>query len=520
MVRAKMARAAVGVKWLGGLLIMLNAALLYPQDSSPRTVTVKLVADEKFRESDAWLEETRQTIKNSFFHFDRRFGIRLKIKEFHYWKPNGAGKPLPYYLDDLRSTINKSDSDLVIGIVSTHRLANGPAAISHFFDGYILAAGLKQRETLEFLLTHEICHIFGAIDLNEKEAIMAGRDPAERFDEFTEQVVRLHKCRTFCPNSFPLPANALDEAISLFKHRAELGLGEPETYMRLTILYGERKDYNSALSACSELQKLSPGLKTIHGIMGNLYLNQNHNEKAIDEFQIALASNPDSPDIQCNLGIAFARKGLLHDAEARYKSALELDPNSIKAHANLANLYFMLGNTDQAIYECRTALAISPEVAEALCTLAAALIRKNGPIIALSNEAEAAGWDPDLNDITEIRRAEKGVQEAVEICQKAAALKPDLPDAHNILGIGYAYQERPREAEAEFLRALEIKPGHLQAHYNLGLLYFARGGGEKAAAHLKKIIEIDPSSALARRVLARVFERQNGYSVLSEDAEK
>jgi Tfp pilus assembly protein PilF len=69
-------------------------------------------------------------------------------------------------------------------------------------------------------------------------------------------------------------------------------------------------------------------------------------------------------------------------------------------------------------------------------------------------------------------------------------------------------------------RALEIKPGYLQAHYNLGLLYFTRGVTEKAAAHLKKIIEIDPSSALARHVLARVFERQNGYSVLSEYSEK
>lgn len=515
-----MGRAAAGVRWTGCLLLMINAAHLYPQASSPRTVAVKVVADEKFRESDTWLEETRSTIKNSFFHFDKRFGIRFKIKKIHYWKPNGAGKPLPYFLDELRGTIGKDDSDLVIGIISPHRLANGAAAISHFFDGYILAAGLRQQPTLEFLLTHEICHIFGAIDLNESDSVMASRDPVEKFDPFTERIIRLHRDRTFRFHTFPLSRDRLDDAILAFGQRTELRLGEPEAHMRLAVLYGEKKDYDSALAACSELQRLSPGLKAVHTMMGNLYLSQNRNEKAIDEYLIALTSNPGSADIQCNLGIAYARKGQLQDAEARYKSALKLDPNSIKAHANLANLYLGLGNTEQAILECRAALAVSPEVAEALCTLGAALIRKNLAIVVSSNGAEAGVWDPDLNDITEIRRAKAEMQEAVETCQKATVLKPDLPDAHNILAIGYAHQERFDEAEQEFIRALEINPGYLQAHYNLGLFYFSRGASEKAALHLKKIIEINPSSAVARRVLAQVFRNQESYSVITENTEK
>lgn len=481
------------------------AAALYSQALSPRTINVKVVADENFRTRDSWMEDTCKIIRDSFFQFDKRFGIHLKIKDCVYWKPEGSKKPIPYFLNDLRNKVNKETSDLVLGIISPQRIAQGPAAGASFPDGYILVIELKPKYPYAYLLSHELCHIFGAVDLNEKDTIMAVRDPSHKFDAFTQQAILLHKDRPFSPGSLPLPRDKVDEAISLFRQRAELRLGESEIFMRLINLYGEKKDYASALSACSDLQKLNPNQTELHSLLGNIYLNQNDNDKAIDEFQKALGISQELPDTYCNLGLAYARKGLSDDAEAQYKLAVKLGPNHFRSHANLATLYLKRGKIDQAISECQTALAICPEMADVLCTQAAALVQRNDRVVTFSGCPEVPVWDPNIDNSALARRAENEIREAEGLCRKALILKPDLPEAHNVLGIVYINQKKYGEAEAEFLRALEISPDHQQAHYYLGLLYFTLGSTDKAAFHLRKIIEIDPSSDLGLWILARSF---------------
>jgi len=495
-----MARKVRRSIWICCGLLLLSLGPIFPQDRSPRTIQVKVAADTKFCIQDRWHSRACREIRKSFAHFDGQFGLQFKIKEFIYWSPKSPKNSLPHFLNDLRKNSGRDGYDIIIGVISPERLIGRPSGMASYFDGYILVTDLEPKYPLEFLITHELCHMFGAVDLDERDSIMSMREVSYQFDEFTKKMVLLQRDRSFNSSFFPLSTNALDESIELFKRRTELRLEEPGVYFKLAVLCTERKDYASAQDACFPLLKSYPDLVGLHSILGNIFLGQDEDDKAIEELLKELAICPDLPEIRCNLGLAFSKKGRLNDAVEQYKFALGLDPNFAKAHADLGHLYLKEGAIDQAIGECRTALKICPEISEALCTLAASLILKHES--AVSTELSATETE-----------AVKAIEEAVELCQKAISLRGDIAGPHNILGVAYVFQKNFQGAEAEFMKSEEISPDSLLAHFNLGRLYFSSGQTEKAAYHLKKIMALDPSSDLGHWILAQVFQAQNSSTV-------
>jgi tetratricopeptide (TPR) repeat protein len=494
---AQEVRKTIGV-CCGSLLLSLGTLL--PQNRPPRTLQVKVAADTKFYIQDRWHSGAGREIRRAFAHFEGPFGLQFKIKEFVYWSPKSPENTLPHFLNELRQDSGREGWDITIGVISPERISQEPFAMASYFDGYVLVTDLRPKCPLEFLIAHELAHMFGAVDIKERDSIMSMREASYRFDAFTQSVVSLQRDRSFHPSLFPLSADALDDSIELFKERAGLGLEEPGAYLRLAILCSEREDYASAQEACLSLLRLNPGLEGLHSLLGNIYLGQNEDDKALEEMLKELAICPDLPETHCNLALAYSRKGRVNEAAEQYKLALRLDPRFAKAHADLGHLYLKDGVVDQAISECRTALRICPENLEALCTLAAALLFISDP--ARLFDLSAPGTE-----------AVRAVGEAVELCQKAISLRADIAGPHSILGVAYVFQKNFPAAEKEFLQAIEISPDSLLAHFHLGLIYFSSGRTEMAAYHLKRIIDLDPSSELGHWILTQVFQAQNCGSV-------
>ena len=60
--------------------------------------------------------------------------------------------------------------------------------------------------------------------------------------------------------------------------------------------------------------------------------------------------DPSYPTPLNDAGVLLEDAGRLADAEKSYSKALELNPNYLEAHANLAMLYERMGKKEQAIY--------------------------------------------------------------------------------------------------------------------------------------------------------------------------
>ena len=101
-----------------------------------------------------------------------------------------------------------------------------------------------------------------------------------------------------------------------------------------------------------------------------------------------------------------------------------------------------------------------------------------------------------------IRKGELALAEA----QLNSVLKrePREANALNLLGVIRAQQDRPREAEQFFLRAIEANKSLFGAYLNLAQLYLQKGERKRAEEYLVAALEIRPDDVPTLRSLANI----------------
>ncbi|MEX0695259.1 MAG: tetratricopeptide repeat protein [Rhodospirillales bacterium] len=113
------------------------------------------------------------------------------------------------------------------------------------------------------------------------------------------------------------------------------------------------------------------------------------------------------------------------------------------------------------------------------------LMSNSGPAIAAGSEPVAT----EVGEIGQARDALKGgdFAAAEALLRKAVAKDPGSADAWNLLGFATRKQEKLKEAEEYYLKALAIDSKHIGAMEYLGILYVKTGRLEEANAMLARI---------------------------------
>jgi tetratricopeptide (TPR) repeat protein len=101
---------------------------------------------------------------------------------------------------------------------------------------------------------------------------------------------------------------------------------------------------------------------------------------------------------------------------------------------------------------------------------------------------------------------------AIECLQAAIHEKPDIPEAHNNLGMVLAQEGRLAEAAACFRQAVRLKPDFADGHSNLGNVLQELGLLEEAAGHLQEALRLRPNFAAAHNNLGVVLLRKGNLA--------
>jgi len=80
--------------------------------------------------------------------------------------------------------------------------------------------------------------------------------------------------------------------------------------------------------------------------------------------------------------------------------------------------------------------------------------------------------------------------EAIAECKKAIAINPNYAEAHTNLGLAYGDKGMFDEAIAECKKAIAINPNYAKAHNNLAVVYYEQGQYDLAIKHCDKAIEL------------------------------
>ena len=233
---------------------------------------------------------------------------------------------------------------------------------------------------------------------------------------------------------------------------------------------------------------------------------QDRYQEAIEAYNAALVTLPDSPTLLNNLGFASYSVGDIESALTNLERAVELDPNYDEAKLNLGLISYGVGRFSRAVEVLQDVAASSPELMDITVNI---------------NEGEEELSFSDL-----IARAQQQDQAQLGSVENVAAagLSPDAQAALNE-GIALLEEQRYAEAAGSFERSRSIEDTAAGAFYhafalqrsgqpdaaitaylraaeelgdnpnllnNLGFAYFVVGLSGEALLALEKSIALNP----------------------------
>ncbi|MFC2161954.1 tetratricopeptide repeat protein [Acidobacteriota bacterium] len=493
-------------------LLMFFGGILLSQVPSGNSVKVKIALDTGTEKADWWEKRIRPLVEETFQVFEETFRIHLHINQVERWNPGKETRSLYGSLLSLQNQVRHGENDIILGFIFQSMGQSSRFGAADYLSGNMLLKTLVGSHIIKIALRHELCHLFGAIDLNETNSIMNRGNPVLIFDEFTKNIILLNKFRSFEKNSFPIPHEQLDEAIALYKERQKRKKSEADIHTMLAILHIEKQDYESAIKECRLALDLGVRLQLqVHNLLGIAFRKSGRINEAIKEYESIINTWPMVPETHYNLGIAYMKQNRVNEAIQAYQKAAELNPNFNKAYANMGYAFLKQGNTEKAIQACEKALEIYPQYAEALSTLGAAfLLNENyknaeeASLEALKLNEKLPGAHINMGTLY-LKKAQS--QNAIQEYTRAIELDSKNPEAHYNLGRVYLLENRVLEAEEEFKEALELDPLYLKAMSNLALCYLKMELYENAAHVCERALDILPNyiPALTNLVHAYLF---------------
>mgnify|MGYP001817006014 CR=1 FL=1 len=182
-----------------------------------------------------------------------------------------------------------------------------------------------------------------------------------------------------------------------------------------------------------------------------------------------------SANLLVALSEAYEAQGLLGRAESVTREALMLDPEHVRAHLRMGDLYFRLGWPKSGLESYQQAVALAPGDPAPMVRLVAGHLEASQMTV------------------------------AEDTCLEFISLYPDQPDLWLSLGQVFEKQEKRRAAFTTYGQVLTLDPQNSLAYARQGRLFCQFGQFTSAEAACRRALELDPDNKLAHAYLGIAF---------------
>jgi predicted O-linked N-acetylglucosamine transferase (SPINDLY family)/nucleoside-diphosphate-sugar epimerase len=288
-----------------------------------------------------------------------------------------------------------------------------------------------------------------------------------------------------------VPAATYNDAANLYRagRRSEAEAAvtkvlarQPDHVPSLNLLGVLRRQAGDPLRARASLERaaaLDPGSETAWINIGNVMLDLEDAEAAIEAYSRGLAAAPARADTLRLLGNALSRAGRHAEAIERLDAALAANPASKSTLRDRARAHFAARRFDAALADVETALRAAPQDTEMR------LLR------------------------AQMRRLSGNAPEAIAELRDIARLAPRNADAHLALADALLAQEEREAANEHYRQAVALRPDdELPLGKLCWCLLNSRYGDEAT--------NVAEAASIARRMLARgTLQPANAHAVQS-----
>jgi tetratricopeptide (TPR) repeat protein len=225
-------------------------------------------------------------------------------------------------------------------------------------------------------------------------------------------------------------------------------------------------------------------------------------QDANDIYRAAIEADSTYLEAQLEAAELFTEKYNYGDAAQFLDEALQLNPNSARAHLDVA-LNKRIEGGDEMSAALNRALEINPNLIEAL-TFRAGLALESGEYGEATPDIDKAfKVNPRSLDAHALRAAMLYLQDRDFQPEVAAAIaiNPRYGMVFNVLSHYATMTRRTTQAAAFARRAIEVSPGLWSAHLNLGMALLRLGQMDAGRAEVEKAFQGDPFNVWAKNTL-------------------
>jgi adenylate cyclase len=301
-----------------------------------------------------------------------------------------------------------------------------------------------------------------------------------------------------------------------------------------------KKSLENALDLAKKAISLDDRQDSAHRLLGSVYLMTRQPDKAMAEYERAIAVAPNSSFALASMGTLLDAMGRFREAIKSVETAIRLDPfPQVNFFRTLGLAYFFTGRANKVIEVANKAINLDPDIADSHALLGAAFIAagKSGEAlaefdkalsltqtrpswhignraIALVNTGKIEEAVASVKDLVSSRPKDAwGYQslvivlcllgryeEALEVAQKAATPELGLntePVIKNYSGLSYGFLGQYDQAISQAKEAIKLWPDLVYGHIGLAANCSLAGRLEEARAEVQEILKINPQISLA-----------------------
>jgi tetratricopeptide (TPR) repeat protein len=308
---------------------------------------------------------------------------------------------------------------------------------------------------------------------------------------------------------FTLPKHGVVEQKSGEIPTSTFGLTKPQKIFNEGVAAAQEGDSETALAKFEEAAELDPDLYQAHLARAGIYLDQERWEDALAAAE--LVEQLDPGNIRA-MEIAYDAHNALGHTEEVQELLAKMEKGGINVAARLFNsgvAALNVGDYKAAEAKFRRALESDPELAPAYSALAVVLLGLKDFQGSLDAAEQALQRDPGDDRAKRMRyQALRGLGRMDEAAAALDSMSPQ--DRHNALLDQYnlateAFNAGQTEQAVEILEGIvAADPDYGKAHYMLGLSYTNLDEPDKAKQHLEKFLAVapdDPDAATAQEML-------------------
>lgn len=305
-------------------------------------------------------------------------------------------------------------------------------------------------------------------------------------------------------------------AIRLYKSLLQDDVKNIEYLTTLGNLYMKNNDDEKALPYFQQILTFYPNDFEAMNSMGGIYRRMGKYQESIDILQKALETKINPAQVNYNLGFTYKLMKNYSDAIECFENVIAVNPTDVLAYNHLGTIYAAQNNHEKAVSAYKRGLQVDPNHPILQFNLAKSLeaIHDDTSAIQAYEAALRAkpGWQEAVIAYSKLLLNHRKTKLAGELVQNAIGLHPQDAELYAQMGQILMRQSNFEKAASSFEIANRLISENAEILRNLAEAFEKLGKKEEAVSTIKKAEKVLPDDEKIKKAAASIYLTAEKYA--------